>query len=66
MLALPQPESQFEVSQVPLESFGSMFRATRNVLSINLGDENSLTVSTNVYAAPQKIITITGKTKEEL
>lgn len=66
VLALPQPESQFEVSQVPLESFGSMFRATRNVLSINLGDENSLTVSTNVYAAPQKIITITGKTKEEL
>jgi hypothetical protein len=66
VLALPQPESQFEVSQVPLESFGSMFRASRNVLSINLGDENSFTVNTNVYAAPQKIITITAKTEEEL
>ncbi len=66
VLALPQPESQFEVSQVPLESFGSMFRASRNVLSINLGNENSFTVNTNVYAAPQKIITITAKTEEEL
>jgi hypothetical protein len=66
VLALPQPESQFEVSQVPLESFGSMFRATRNVLSINLGDENSFTITTNVYAAPQKIVTITGKTDEDL
>ena len=35
VLALPQPESQFEVSQVPLESFGSVLRASRNVLSIN-------------------------------
>lgn len=66
VLALPQPESQFEVSQVPLESFGSMFKATRNVLSISLGDENSLIVSTDVYASPQKIITVTGKTEEEL
>ncbi|SFS40586.1 DUF4837 family protein [Lutibacter maritimus] len=66
VLALPQPESQFEVSQVPFESFGSMFRATRNVLSINLGDENSFTISTDVYASPQKIITITGKTDEDL
>jgi len=66
VLALPQPESQFEVSQVPFESFGSMFRATRNVLSINLGDENSFTISTDVYASPQKIINITGKTDEDL
>ncbi|WP_372745946.1 DUF4837 family protein [Lutibacter sp.] len=66
VIALPQPESQFEVSQVPLESFGSMFKATRNVLSVSLGDENSFTVNTNVYASPQKIITIIGKSEEEL
>ena len=66
VLGLPQPESQFEVSQVPLESFGSMFRASRNVLVIDISDINSFTVSTNVYAAPQKIIRITGKNSEEL
>jgi len=66
VLGLPQPESQFEVSQVPLESFGSMFKASRNVLNIGITDVNSFTVATNVYAAPQKIVTVTGKNKEEL
>ena len=66
VLGLPQPESQFEVSQVPIENFGSMFRATRNVLNVSISDINSFKVTTDVYAAPQKIITITGKNKEEL
>ena len=66
VLGLPQPEAQFEVSQVPLENFGSMFRATRNVLNIAIGDENSFSVATNVYASPQIIVNITGKNKEEL
>ena len=64
VLGLPQPEAQFEVSQVPPDSFGSMFRATRSVLSIGIGEENSFNVATNVYAAPQQIITIIGKSKE--
>ena len=66
VLGLPQPESQFEVTQVPPDSFGSMFRATRNVLNIGIGDETSFSVKSNVYAAPQKIITIIGKNKGEL
>ena len=66
VLGLPQPEAQFEVSQVPLESFGSMFKASRSILKIGIADENSFTISTDVYASPQKIITITGKNKQEL
>jgi hypothetical protein len=66
VLGLPQPESQFEISQVPLENFGTMFRATRSVLNVAIGTENSFTVASNVYAAPQRIITITGKDKEAL
>jgi hypothetical protein len=66
ILGLPQPEAQFEVSQVPLENFGSMFRATRNALIVSIGEENSFTIATDVYAEPQKIITITGKTNEDL
>ena len=66
VLGLPQPESQFEVTQVPPDSFGSMFRATRNVLNIGIGDETSFSVNSNVYAAPQKIITIIGKNEAEL
>ncbi|WP_298364697.1 DUF4837 family protein [uncultured Lutibacter sp.] len=66
VLGLPQPEAQFEVTQVPPDNFGSMFRATRSILNVGIGKENSYNVATNVYAAPQKIITIIGKTKEEL
>jgi len=66
VLGLPQPEAQFEVSQVPLESFGSLFKASRSILKIGIADKNSFTISTDVYASPQKIITITGKNKQEL
>ena len=66
VLGLPQPESQFEVTQVPPDSFSSMFRATRSVLKVGITDETSFSVETNVYAAPQKIITITGKNKAAL
>jgi len=60
VLGLPQPEAQFEITQVPLENFGSMFRATRSVLNIGISDKNSFHVDSNIYAAPQRIITITG------
>jgi len=66
VLGLPQPESQFEITQVPPDNFGTMFRATRSVLNIGIGSDNSFNVETNVYAAPQKIVTIIGKNKEEL
>ena len=66
VLGLPQPEAQFEVSQVPLENFGSMFKTSRSILNIGIAGKNSFTVATDIYAAPQKIITITGKNKEEL
>ena len=66
VLGLPQPESQFEVTQVPPDSFSSMFRATRSVLKVGITDKTSFSVETNVYAAPQKIITITGKNKAAL
>jgi len=66
VLGLPQPEAQFEVSQVPLENFGSMFKASRSILKIGISNKNSFTIGTDVYAAPQKIITITGKSKQDL
>lgn len=66
VVGLPQPEAQFEVSQVPPENFGSMFRATRSVLKVGITDKNSFTVASNMYASPQRIITITGKNEAAL
>jgi len=60
VMGLPQPESLFEITQVPRESFGSMFRATRSVINVGISDKNSFNVASNIYAAPQRIITITG------
>ncbi len=61
VVGLPQPEAQFEITQVPGESFGSMFRSTRSVIKVGISDKNSFSIASNVYAAPQRIITITGK-----
>ncbi|MBK5209431.1 MAG: DUF4837 family protein [Flavobacteriaceae bacterium] len=66
VLGLPQPEAQFEVTQVPPESFGTMFKASRSILNIGIADKNAFTAVTDVYASPQKIITITGKDKAGL
>ncbi|MFD1293113.1 DUF4837 family protein [Lutibacter holmesii] len=66
VVGLPQPESQFEVTQVPMENFSSMFKATRSILNVGITGENSFLVGSEVYASPQKIITITGKNEEEL
>ncbi|SDW13363.1 protein of unknown function [Lutibacter oricola] len=66
VLGLPQPEAKFEISQIPPENLGSMFRATRSILNIGVGEENSFNIATDVYASPQKVITVIGKTKEDL
>ena len=66
VLGLPQPESQFDISQIPPENFGSMLRATRSVLNVGIGDENSISIASDMYASPQKIVTIIGTDKEAL
>ncbi len=66
VIGLPQPEAQFRISQISQENFGSMFRANRSILKIGISTENSFTVATDMFASPQKIVTITGVNKEEL
>jgi hypothetical protein len=66
VVGLPQPEPLFDITQVPGKNFGSMFKATRSVLKLGIADRNSFNIATNVYAEPQKIITVTGKTKADL
>jgi len=66
VLGLPQPESQFDITQAPPESYGSMFKATRSLLVIGIANKNSFSSKSNVYAKPQKIVTITGTSEEEI
>ncbi|MDP2089211.1 MAG: DUF4837 family protein [Flavobacteriaceae bacterium] len=61
VLGLPQPETQFNVSQVAPEYFGSMFKTSRSVLSVSIGNEDKFLIQKDVYSKPQRIIQITGK-----
>lgn len=66
VLGLPQPEAQFDISQIPPKNYNSMFRASRNILIVGIGEENGYKVETDVYARPQKIMTILGTNEKEL
>lgn len=66
VVGLPQPEPLFEITQVPKDKFGAMFKATRSIIEFSVGKENTLKVANNIYAEPQKIVSITGKNENEL
>lgn len=62
---LPQTEYPMDITRIPHKNFGRMFRASRNVLSIKVGDSTFTSHRTNVYAKPQQFITFQGKTAAE-
>lgn len=61
ILGLPQPETQFNITQVAPEYFGSMFKTSRSVLHISIGKEDKFLIQKDVYSKPQRIIQIVGK-----
>lgn len=66
ILGLPQPEPQLDVFQVNTKAFNSMFKASRAILQINVNAPNSFNIQKNRYALPQRVITISGKTSEDI
>lgn len=66
VLGMPQQENQFDVSQVPEASFGKMFKASRNVLMVGIDSINDFQTKQNLFAKPQQIVKITGKSDEDL
>lgn len=66
VLGLPQPEPLFDMSQVSPENFKNMFTANRNVLQISNASKDSLVVASDVYATPQKILTISGRNEDNI
>lgn len=63
---LPQDEPTFTISQIPPSVFSGFVTKNRTVLKIELGREAAIEISDNVYAKPQKVIVISGKTKAEI
>jgi hypothetical protein len=63
---LPQDEPMFSISQIPSSVFSGFVTKNRTILKIELNKSASVKVADNVYAKPQKVITVSGKTKEEI
>ncbi|WP_067146626.1 DUF4837 family protein [Pseudotamlana agarivorans] len=63
---LPQDEPMFSISQIPPSVFSGFVTKNRTVLLIKPNKEQGLEILTNVYAKPQKVIVVSGKTREEI
>ena len=63
---LPQDEPTFTISQIPTSVFSGFVTKNRTVLKIETNEKAGITISDNVYAKPQKVIVVSGKTKEEI
>jgi hypothetical protein len=63
-LALPQDEPLFNITSIPQEGFGDIFKTSRNLIIIKIAQsvENpEVKFQNNVYANTQAIVTITAK-----
>lgn len=63
---LPQDEPTFNINQIPPQVFSDFITRTRTVLKIEIGKNAGISILDNVYAQPQKVILITGKTKDDI
>ncbi len=64
---LPQEEPMFKLRQMPPQVFTGFARNNRTVLAIEKGDdEGSVSYLKDVYAKPQTVIVVKGKTNEEI
>lgn len=63
---LPQDEPTFNINQIPPQVFTDFITRTRTVLKIQMGKPAGIAFRDNVYAQPQKVIVISGQTKDEV
>ncbi len=63
---LPQDEPTFTLSQIPPSVFSGFVTKSRAILKVEKSEEPSIKFLKNVYAKPQKVIVISGKTKQDI
>lgn len=66
LAGLPQEEFQFSVTQVDPLTFSNLFRKNRNILFVGIDTLNHFYTNDNLYASPQKLLTILGTDETEL
>ena len=63
---LPQDEPTFTISQIPPAVFSGFVTKNRTVLKIEMNKKAGIEISKDVYAKPQKVIVVSGKTKQDI
>lgn len=63
---LPQDEPMFSLKQIPTPVFDGFATKSRTILKIEKGTGSGITVSKDVYAKPQTVVVVKGKTDQEI
>ena len=63
---LPQDEPMFSINQIPSNVFSDFITKNRTILKIEMGKALGTAFVNNVYAKPQKVIVVSGKTKQDI
>ncbi|HLV14608.1 MAG TPA: DUF4837 family protein [Xanthomarina sp.] len=63
---LPQDEPLFTMSQIPPVVFNGFVTKNRTVFKIEKGAEAAVKIVSDVYAQPQKVVLVSGKTDKEI
>jgi len=66
LVGLPQPEKTLSLAQVGPNGFNTMMKNSRNIMVIEVSDEENFTTLYNKYATPQTVVYISAKDKEGL
>ncbi|WP_394974414.1 DUF4837 family protein [uncultured Croceitalea sp.] len=66
VLAVPQSEAIFSLTQIPPQVFSGAVSNSRSVLYVQRDSLSIGHVKSNVYAIPQKVAVVKGRTTEEL
>jgi hypothetical protein len=66
VIALPQPEPIFAVTQIPTQGFKGFLKHNRSILIIKQADKPTINTAYDVYAKPQVIVEVKGPNKQSI
>lgn len=66
VVGLPQEEPLFNINQMPTQVFSGFTTKNRIILKIEKGKEAGTKIGRDVYAKPQTLIVVSGKTDAEI
>jgi len=63
---LPQDEPLFTISQIPPSVFTGFVTKNRTILKIEVNNNSGIQILDNIYAQPQKVVVISGKSRQDI